>query len=429
MPGRPALAVVGLGAAAALLADVLLESRRGGLEPDRGRRGPGCPRAGRRPVARRPGGSPPDVGRTADERTARAAAAVLLLATIGIAVVAVTGLLRAIAEVGTVDALLTTDFGHLVIAKTALLAVLAPAWCGQPLPERPGRRSDARWAASRRIDRTPGRHHRPAPVRLAGEPRAAGRGRLGGRCIVRRARVRACPRAIVSGHDFGTSVKVQLAISPGTAGFDTFTATVTDYDTGAPVPADGVSLRFVFPARSDVGSSRLDLAPTGPGRLRGHRHEPLARRDVADHGRRCPWHGLGRGPARRSRPAGRQPDQCVSRARRSTSTPSRDCRRSTRSISRTAGQSRSISTRVRPEPTRCTPRSSTRPAMSCRSPVSPWRSDRRAEPSCRSRRASSSRAISSPIRRSPPGRTACPSRDRPRAATSSPRELDIPITK
>ena len=36
-----------------------------------------------------------------------------------------TGLLRAIAEVGTVDALATSDFGHLVIAKTALLVTLA----------------------------------------------------------------------------------------------------------------------------------------------------------------------------------------------------------------------------------------------------------------------------------------------------------------
>ena len=71
--------------------------------------------------------------------------------------------------------------------------------------------------------------------------------------------------AVVNGHDFGTSVKVALAISPGTAGFDTFSATVTDYDSGAPVAADGVSMRFVFPARSDVGSSRLDLAPSGPG--------------------------------------------------------------------------------------------------------------------------------------------------------------------
>jgi hypothetical protein len=73
------------------------------------------------------------------------------------------------------------------------------------------------------------------------------------------------PPLVVDGRDFGTSVRLRLTVSPGTAGFDTFTAAVTDFDSGAPVSADGVSLRFVFPARSDVGGSRLDLAPTGPG--------------------------------------------------------------------------------------------------------------------------------------------------------------------
>ena len=59
-----------------------------------------------------------------DETTARLAKRFSRLATLGIATVAVTGLLRAISEVGTID-LLSTDFGHLVIAKTALLGVLA----------------------------------------------------------------------------------------------------------------------------------------------------------------------------------------------------------------------------------------------------------------------------------------------------------------
>jgi hypothetical protein len=73
------------------------------------------------------------------------------------------------------------------------------------------------------------------------------------------------PALIVEGHDFGTSVKVRLETSPGTAGFNTFRAAVTDYDTGAPVAADHVTLRFSIPARSDIGSSRLDLAPSGAG--------------------------------------------------------------------------------------------------------------------------------------------------------------------
>ncbi len=48
------------------------------------------------------------------------------VATIGIGTVAVTGILRAAQEVlGSIDALLTTDFGRVVTAKTSLFAVLA----------------------------------------------------------------------------------------------------------------------------------------------------------------------------------------------------------------------------------------------------------------------------------------------------------------
>ena len=175
---------------------------------------------------------------------------------------AVTGLLRAIAEVGTVDALLTSDFGHLVIAKTALLTILAALGAVNHFRNVPA------------AGRTLGGLRRVGSVELL----------LGATVLlltaslvnlappVEVAAANAAPSpnpsavpVIVEGNDFGTSAKVRLAVSPGTAGFNTFTATVTDYDSGAPVPADGVTLRFVIPARSDVGSSRLDLAPTGAG--------------------------------------------------------------------------------------------------------------------------------------------------------------------
>jgi hypothetical protein len=66
-------------------------------------------------------------------------------------------------------------------------------------------------------------------------------------------------QVVASGSDAGTTVKLQLAASPGTAGFNRFTVRVVDYDTGQPVSADGVQLRFSFPSRSDVGGSSLDL--------------------------------------------------------------------------------------------------------------------------------------------------------------------------
>jgi nitrogen fixation protein FixH len=72
-------------------------------------------------------------------------------------------------------------------------------------------------------------------------------------------------RITAAGSDPATSVKVRLAVSRGTAGLDTFYATVTDYKTGAPVRADGVTLRFADPARSDLDASRLGLTVAGTG--------------------------------------------------------------------------------------------------------------------------------------------------------------------
>jgi copper transport protein len=200
--------------------------------------------------------------RDPDEATARAARRFSWVATLGIATVAGTGILRAISEVGTIDALFSSDFGRLLIAKTALLGVLAILGAVN--------------------------HFRNVPAAgrvLTGLKRAGSVEILVGGTVVllAAALVNVAPPSsvaaagptpspsptpaplVVGGSDFGTSVRLSLEISPGLTGFDTFRATVADYDTGAPVVADGVTLRFSIPARSDVGSSRLDLAPTGVG--------------------------------------------------------------------------------------------------------------------------------------------------------------------
>ena len=208
------------------------------------------------------------VGRTADDRTAEAARRFSWLATIGIATVAVTGLLRAITEVGSVDALLTTDFGHLVIAKTALLGVLGVLGAINHFGNVPAAGRTVR--GLRRVGSTellvggtvillsatlvnlaP-----PAEVAAAtGVPSAS----------ASPSPVPSLPPLTAEGNDFGTSVRLRLDVSPGTAGFNTFTANLSDYDSGAPVAAGGLALRFVLPAKPDVGSSRLDLVPTGTG--------------------------------------------------------------------------------------------------------------------------------------------------------------------
>jgi copper transport protein len=68
---------------------------------------------------------------------------------------------------------------------------------------------------------------------------------------------------IVNGADFATTTKARLEITPGTVGPNRFVVRVTDYDTGDPVNADRVSLTFDLPNDPDVGSTiRLERGPS-----------------------------------------------------------------------------------------------------------------------------------------------------------------------
>jgi hypothetical protein len=196
-----------------------------------------------------------------DQTSARLAKRFSRLALLGIATVALTGLLRAISEIGTVDRLLSTDFGHLVIAKTALLGVLALLGAVNHFRHVPvaGRalRGLRRIGSAELLVGGTVLLLSASLVNLAPPAEAAG---------CRGAPAAAVSPLILAGSDFGTSLKLRLEVTPGMAGFNTYKATVTDYDTGAPLAAaSGVSLRFNFPGRADVGSSRLDLPPIGPG--------------------------------------------------------------------------------------------------------------------------------------------------------------------
>ena len=201
------------------------------------------------------------VGRTADARTARAGQAVLMAGHDRYR-------RRRIDRAGSGhrrgrDGRRPADngFGHLVIAKTGLLGVLAALGAVNHFRNVPA--AGRTLGGLRRVGSvellvgatvlllSASLVNLAPPVEVVAAARTV-------------ARLEPAPLT-VEGNDFGTSVRVRLEVSPGTAGFDTFTATVIDYDSRAPVAADGVSLRFVFPARSDVGSSRLDLAPTGAG--------------------------------------------------------------------------------------------------------------------------------------------------------------------
>jgi copper transport protein len=67
------------------------------------------------------------------------------------------------------------------------------------------------------------------------------------------------PSVTLSGSDFATTMRVEVVVSPGTAGPNEFDVNLTDFDSGAPLDATGVSLRFEPVGRPGVGSSTLDL--------------------------------------------------------------------------------------------------------------------------------------------------------------------------
>ena len=158
-----------------------------------------------------------------DDR-ARAVRRFSLLATAGIATVTATGLLRAAAELRTLDDLLATDFGRLLLIKSALvlgLAALGAVNHFRDVPRALGGLSGVRRVGSLELSiaamvllATAGLVNLAPPVQAAAAGTPPSEAPL-----------------VVDAVDFATTLRLHLEVSPGTAGFDTFTATVKDYDT------------------------------------------------------------------------------------------------------------------------------------------------------------------------------------------------------
>jgi copper transport protein len=171
---------------------------------------------------------------------------------IAIVVVALTGTFRAVIEIGSIGQLFGTAFGILVLVKVALFVVLAVL------------------GAINRFGNVP-----RAPSVLRGLRRVGSTEVVIGAAVVlvAAALVNVAPpvastaiatteqasQLVVSGSDFATTVRVHLTLSPGTAGFNTFTLRVTDYDSGAIVHASSVQLEFTQPLRPQLGESTLTL--------------------------------------------------------------------------------------------------------------------------------------------------------------------------
>jgi copper transport protein len=188
------------------------------------------------------------------------------LAGIGLAVLVVTGFLRASDELGGLTRWLhvsDTDYGTALVVKLAILVPLV------------GLGGLNRFRNVRRIGEL---GTRPLLRTVSGElVLAAGvfvmTGLLTGlppQGVQTEPAPRRPEQLVVSGSDFATTTTVRLRIRPGTVGANAFVADVTDFDTGDPLDARRVTLTFALPDRPEVSSElELDRAEDGTWQANG----------------------------------------------------------------------------------------------------------------------------------------------------------------
>jgi copper transport protein len=186
------------------------------------------------------------------------------MAGIALSAVVVTGVSRELSEVGGPTQwrrLFDTSFGVALLIKVGLIGVLVSLGAFNRYVNVPGVTRGTRPTATLR--RTVGAELMLA-VAILGVTSVLTQ--LPPAKSVANATRRSVPQqVVVTGHDFATSVRVRLVITPGAVGPNTFSALVSDYDTGRPVDATRVSLSFGLHGRADLGTPVLDLTRVRPG--------------------------------------------------------------------------------------------------------------------------------------------------------------------
>jgi len=230
------------------------------------------------------------------------------LALVAVAVIAVTGVLRAVPEAGWLGALVSTSFGVTLLIKSGLfVALMGVAWRNRyrlvpsitepvsrertagPPPLIAGASADSRprgktgiGTLTRRADTGTGgeagggaarslRRSVAVEVTIAAAVlvAAAVLSGLPPSSFVQAAGRQAAPSSVtVTGSDFATTVRVRLTASPGTTGPNVFQVQLRRYDSGRPFPARQVQLEFSLPSNPNVASS-LSLARGAGGAWTG----------------------------------------------------------------------------------------------------------------------------------------------------------------
>jgi copper transport protein len=194
------------------------------------------------------------LGRRPGPAAATAARRYAVGAGVALGVLMVTGVIRALDEVGSWGSLLDTGYGRLIMVKSALLLALAAFGAVNHYRNVPAAGGSLR--GLRRVG--------SAELATAAAVFAV-TGFLTTAAPPAKGRVPAPSVVVVEGSDFGTTMRVRLSASPGMAGENRFEIKVTDYDTGEPVQADHLSARFALPANPAASETTVVFVQGPPG--------------------------------------------------------------------------------------------------------------------------------------------------------------------
>jgi copper transport protein len=189
-----------------------------------------------------------------------------LLATGALVVVLLTGLARAATEVGSPANLIHTSFGIALLVKLGLVCalvalgalnhfVLVPAMSRDQDALRPFRRTvRGEIVLGVAVLAVTGVLSGLAPATFAAAA----------------AKAAASSHVVLSGADYATTARVQLAVTPGTVGRNAFVASVSDYASGRPLTGvRSVALDFSLPSQTAVQTSTLALTRAADGTWQG----------------------------------------------------------------------------------------------------------------------------------------------------------------
>lgn len=171
-------------------------------------------------------------------------------------IIALTGILRTVTELTSWSQLITTTFGVLIVVKVALLVLLAVAGALNRFRNIPHAATTLR--GLRRVGST------EVVVGMAAVVVAAALVNVAP--PISAATTEVAPTSLIAmGNDYGTSVRAQLEVSPGHAGFNHFTLTATDYNSGVALTGATTELRFSRTDSSGIGESTLKLKAVSGG--------------------------------------------------------------------------------------------------------------------------------------------------------------------